>query len=157
MSQQDSNKNMSNEEKEAKIKAWNQNEFVKVQKYCVTQGVEPKRILQKKSQVIPPVLGVWYLESTTKGEDYWLISGELPTDISPAKVAKNAREALRHFSMNWQLKAANLEAALAEGKNESLDRETQVKYINELLVKAESIYAISQDEKLWAESGLQMS
>jgi hypothetical protein len=157
MSQEENFKSLSKEEKEAKIKVWNQNEFVKIQKYCVSKGVEPKRIKQASSQVIPPVLGIWYMESTTKGEDYWIISGKLPTDMSSAKVAKNAREALRHFSMNWQLKAANLEAALAEGKQTTIDRETQEKYINELSVKAETIYAIAQDEKLWAEAGLKMS
>jgi hypothetical protein len=157
MAQEENLKSLTNEEKEAKIKDWNQNEFVKIQKYCVTQGVEPKRIIQSKCQVIAPVLGIWYVESTTKGEDYWVISGELPTDISPAKIAKNAREALRHFSMNWQLKAANLENALTQGQQPNVDKETQEKYINELSVKAETIYQIAQDDKLWASVGLKMS
>jgi len=156
MTEQENIENLSAEEKEAKFKEWNQKEFVKIQKYCVTQGVQPKRIKQSKCQLLAPVLGIWYMESTTKGEDYWVISGDLPTDLSLASVAQNAREALRHFSMNWQLKSANLEAELASGKQQLKDRETQEKYIKELSVKAESIYAIAHDDKLWEATGLKM-
>jgi hypothetical protein len=156
MTQEENIANLSNEEKEARIKEWNQEEFVKIQKYCVTQGVQPKRIKQSKCQLLAPVLGIWYMESATKGEDYWIISGDLPTDLSPANVAKNAREALRHFSMNWQLKSANLEAELANGKQQLKDRETQVAYIKELVSKAESIYAIANDDKLWEATGLKI-
>jgi len=64
MTEQENIKNLTAEEKEAKFKEWNQKEFVKIQKYCVNQGVQPKRIKQSKCQLLAPVLGIWYMEST---------------------------------------------------------------------------------------------
>ncbi|TQV84404.1 DUF4826 family protein [Aliikangiella coralliicola] len=157
MSQQAQAEALSQEEAEAKIKRWNQEEFVKIQKFCQSQGVQIKGLKQNMCQCLPPVIGVWYIQSATKGEDYWVISGDFPTDLANASVAKNAREALRYFSMSWQIKAANLEDALAEGKIQLNDKETQQKFAKDLVEKAEKLYVISHDEKLWAQVGLKLS
>lgn len=148
---------LSAEEKQEQIQRWQQEEHVKIQKYCHSQGIQAKSLDQKQCQCLPPAVAVWYINSVTKGEDYWIISGELPTDLAPAKVANNAREAMRYFAMNWQLKAANLEDALAEGKVQLADRETQQKFAQELTVKAEAVYKLATDEKLWASTGLKVS
>ncbi|WP_196138053.1 DUF4826 family protein [Aliikangiella sp. G2MR2-5] len=157
MTEQVQQEPMSAQEKEEQIKRWNQEEFVKVQKFCVSKGVQPKKIEQSRTQCLPPVLGVWYVNSTTKGEDYWVLSGQLPTDLAPAKVANHAREALRYFSMNWQLKAANIEDAIAEGKFTGENKNTQEAFAKELVSKAEALYQIYSDEKLWAQTGLKAS
>ena len=141
-------------EAEEKIRRWNQEEFVKVQKHCMSKGVQPKTLDQSKTKCLPPIVGVWYINSATKGEDYWVLTGDLPSDLAPAKVAANAREAVKYFSMNWQLKAANIEDAIAEGKITGENKETQIKFIQELVTKAEGLYQLHSDEKLWASAGL---
>jgi hypothetical protein len=146
---------LSPEEQQQKAKQWNQEQFVKVQKYAMSQGVQVKAVKQELTRCLPPLIGIWYLNSSTKGDDYWVISGEFPTDLTKSTSAKNAREVIRHFSMQWQLKAANLEAGLAEGKVQLEDKETQQKFIDELVSKAEFLYQIYSDNKLWQGSGLE--
>jgi len=142
------------EQKEAEAKRWTEEEFVKIQKYCLSQGVQPKRVIQGSSQCLPPALGIWYVSSTTKNEDYWVISGQLPTDLAPAKIAENGREAIRYFYMNWQLKAANIEGQIAEGKFVGETAQTQKAIADNLTQKAESLYQIYRNDQLWAEAGL---
>jgi hypothetical protein len=146
---------LSNEEKEANIKAWNQEQFVKIQKYALSKGIQVKGVKQELSRCLPPVIGVWYINSTTQGEDYWIVSGSCPTDIAASTSAKNARQALSHFSLTWQLQAANLEAALADNTVTLSDKETQQKWAEELVNKAEMLYSIYNDQELWAGSGLE--
>lgn len=147
---------MTDEQRQQQDLRWNQEQSIKVQKFCLSKGVQPKRLVQPKCQCLPPLLGVWYLESSEKGQDYWVISGELPTDLVDAKVADNARKAIRHFSLNWQLKAANLEAELQANKVPASLIETNQKLARELMVKAESLYELSINDKLWKESGFSL-
>lgn len=154
MTEQVQDSPVSAEEAQEQIKRWHQEEFVKVQKFCVSKGVQAKSIDQTKTKCLPPIVGAWYVNTANKGEDFWVLTGDLPTDLAPAKVAPDAREALRYFSMNWQLKAANIEDAIAEGKITGENKETQIKFIQELVSKAEGLYQLHGDEKLWANAGL---
>ncbi|MDH5434322.1 MAG: DUF4826 family protein [Gammaproteobacteria bacterium] len=147
--------NLSPEERQAQINKWNQDEMVKVQKFCFSQGLQMNSIDQKKTLCLPPVMGVWFIKAKSPKQNYWIISGDFPTDITKADVAANAREALRHFSMSWQLKAARLQDDLAAGQRPTLsDRETQEKFANTLIAKAEMLYDIFTNDELWAGAGL---
>ena len=74
------------------------------------------------------------------------MSGDLPSDMVDVNVAKTAREAVRHFSMTWQLKAENL---IRSGATRD---ETQAKYANLLISRAQSLYQMQSDDKLWGEA-----
>lgn len=154
MSQNAQARDLSRAEVEEKVKRWNQEEFVKIQKYCLSQGVQMKALKQNMTQCLPPIIGIWYIHSTTKGKDYWVISGDFPTDLALVDVAKNAREAVRYFAMSWQLKAAKLQDGIAEGKIQLSDAKTQEKFAQELISKAEMLYGFQNDDKIWAGSGL---
>ena len=138
-----------------KIKKWSQEEFVKMQKFCLSKGIKFQGFKLDKSRCIPPSIGIWYINSDVKGEDFWAIGGQFPTDIAPANVAKDAREVTRHFALSWQLKAARMEDSIAEGKVQLGDKATQEKFIKELIEKAELLYKIHGDENLWAKQELQ--
>lgn len=64
----------------------------------------------------------------------WFVCGEIPLDYIPGENATTPREALRYFSMKWQLKAEN-----------AADEEQT----NELVEHAEAIYALAEDERFW--------
>jgi hypothetical protein len=83
------------------------------------------------------------------GSFRWIICGDLPTDHISSTVAGNAREALRHFSLKWQLDASRYEDpatrkafGLDENVNWSLHTER-------LIAKAEELYAMAENESLW--------
>lgn len=147
----------SKEQVQKNINRWNQEEIIKVQKFCSAKNIQLKGVKEDKCQVIPPHIGIWYITTSVKGEDYWVVSGDYPTDLAPKNVAKNARQVLRHFSMSWQLKAANLEAELAAGNIPQSNIQTQEKIVQELTEKAESLYKLMVNEKLWEPTGFKLS
>lgn len=144
------------EDKAQELKKWGQLEVVKVQKHCLSNGIQFKGFKKEKCLNIPPIIAIWYVLSDKKGEDFWVISGEFPTDVAPVSVAKDPRDATRYFSMSWQLKAARMEDALAEGKIQLGDKDTQQKVVEDLVKKAEILGDIHRDEKLWKGSGLEI-
>jgi len=146
--------NMTKEAEEAQFKKWSQTEYVKISKFCGSKGYRLDKIIQSKCQSLPPVLSVWYVKTNEKDVDLWVISGEFPTDIASSKVAKNAREALRYFSMSWHIQSAKLEDGVAEGKIELGDQKTQTKFAKELTASAENLYELYNSDKLWEASGL---
>ncbi len=140
---------LSREEQENKYNEWSQTEYVRISKYCSSKGYQIKSVEQKRCRILPPILGLWYIKTTEKNLDLWVISGDFPTDIANAGVAKTAREALRYFSMTWQVQAARLEEGVAAGKIDMVDEQTQTKFANELISRAENLYDLQADDKLW--------
>lgn len=79
----------------------------------------------------------------------WLICGDVPTDHVPADVAATARDALRHFSLKWQLGAARIDDPATRqlvglGENESGKAAAA-----ELAATAEELYALAAEDRLW--------
>jgi len=146
--------NVASKEAEQQFKKWSQTEYVKISKFCGSKGYRVSRVVHSKCQSLPPMLAVWYVKTNEKDVDLWVISGEFPTDITSSKIAKNAREALRHFSMSWHIQAAKLEDGIAEGKFELGDEQTQAKFAKELIARAEGLYDLYNSDKLWEASGL---
>ncbi len=64
----------------------------------------------------------------------WVICGEMPTDYVASDVAATPRDAARHFSLKWQMDAANT-------KNQAV--------VDMLTAKAEELYQIVEDDSLW--------
>ena len=148
---------MTNEDAEKQFKEWSQKEYVKISKYCASKGYQVKGLDQTKCQSLPPSLGIWYVKTTDKKIDLWVVSGDFPTDIIHSDVAKDAREVLRYFSMAWHIQAAKLEDGVAEGKIDLQDEETQTKFAKELTSRAESLYELFSSDKLWESSGLKVN
>ncbi len=86
-----------------------------------------------------PFLAVWKLTSL-EGKKFWVLSGDLPTDHINFEVAANAREALRHFSLKWQLQSENLLQA---------DIKEQKDFAHLLIGRAEGLYKLCEDDSLW--------
>lgn len=63
----------------------------------------------------------------------WFIAGDFPTDHVESSIAASVREAARYFALRLQVRAAN--------ESESG---------NDLAERAESLYQLTQDDRLWA-------
>ena len=147
---------LSKEDMEKQFKEWAREQYVAISKFCSTKGHQVIGLDQSKCQSLPPVLGIWYVKTDDKKIDLWVISGDFPTDIANSGVAKDARDAIRYFSMAWHIQAAKLEDGVAEGRIELKDKETQSNFAQQLTKRAESLYEIYNSEKLWANTGLTM-
>ncbi len=123
---------------------WIRTQFQKANKFLAEKGIIPSKVLDTESRYLAPYMAVWKIESKRPSKKtYWVLSGDLPSDLVDVSVAKTAREAVRHFSLTWQLKAENL---VRTGVTRDA---TQAKYANLLISRAESLYTMQNDDSLW--------
>lgn len=123
--------------------AWVREQFQAANKYLAENGIITDRVLTKESRYLVPYVAVWKFTTQDKKE-LWLVNGDVPTDVVGAKAAKDAREALRHIALQWQLKAQ----AIIDDPKAQQDEE-QMKYAQYLVSRAEGIHDAVQTEQLW--------
>lgn len=121
---------------------WQRECFQNAQKHLAEKGVMPKSLIEKESRFIAPLCALWKFKAQD-GKNYWVITGRLPTDHALASVAENARDALRYFSLQWQLKADQIiHSGGARDK-------TQVDFANLLINRAHGLYEMYERAELW--------
>lgn len=132
-------------------KQWMLQEHGKVLQYVSTNSLDFSKIIQKESAVLAPFVAIWLIESKTYSQGFWVISGDLPTDHIVGGNAKNAREAIKHFALRWQLKADNIlnELGLEYDSKQASENDTNKEFANILISKAEELYQLADKEKFW--------
>lgn len=118
---------------------WIREQYQIATKYLATQGLVTDSVVVEESRYLVPLMSIWKLK-VLDGSYFWVICGDLPSDYNTFDAAPNAREAVRHFSFKWQMQAENL---LKTGDKE------QEEFANLLISRAESLYDMHQQEKLW--------
>lgn len=126
---------------EEQLQEWVRTKFQEANKYLAEQGIISDQVMTKESRYLAPFVAVWKF-TTTETHKLWVINGDVPTDMVNEKVAKSAREAVRHFALNWQLKAEAIMQA---------DQPTQEQrnYATYLVNRAENVYQLYEQENLW--------
>ena len=120
---------------------WQRECFQNAQKHLAEKGVIPQTVVEKESRFIAPLVVIWKFKAQN-GKSYWVITGRLPTDHAEASAANNAREVLRYFSMQWQMKADQLMQSGAVDK-------TKVDFANLLINRAHGLYELFEKEEMW--------
>lgn len=134
------------QEMEAKRQEWIREHFQKANKFLAEKGVMPSNVLVDECRYLAPFVAIWKIESKQpKKQTYWVMSGDLPSDYVDVSVAQTARDAMRHFSMMWQMKAENLH------RSGVTKEKTQADFANLLVSRAEDLYKMANDEKIWGE------
>ena len=124
---------------QAQQQQWIREQYQIATKYLAEKGVVTDSVKVTDSRYIVPLLAVWKL-TAIDGKSFWVLCGDLPSDHSSADVAQDARAALRHFSLKWQMQAENL----LQAKNEEQDEFARL-----LIGRAEGLYKLINDESLW--------
>ena len=127
-------------EQEQELQAWVREQFQKANKYLAEKGILTQTVAPEDSRYLAPYLAVWKLRTTDSG-GVWVISGDLPTDHIDMGIAKDGRDALRHFSMKWQLQAENILQTNPD--------DTQKQFAELLINRAENLYQIYRDDTYW--------
>lgn len=128
---------------------WIQKQHGAVLGYCSRKELDVTGFIDDKSAILPPFVAIWLVESKPRKAKYWVISGDLPLDHIPFKLAKTPREVIRHFSLNWQLKAERLMQSLVQGKPQLGDQKKQRDFANVLVRKASMLYQLAEKDKIW--------
>jgi len=133
----------------AKIKSNHEQEDVKVWiKKCIDDavlelaldGIYANMLVEAKPAWAAPFqIVIGKIREMDKSKRFrWLICGEVPTDHLDSTAAATPREAARHFAMKWQLDATRLQ-----------DASQRKDFANQLVTKAEGLYALVDDASLW--------
>lgn len=89
-------------------------------------------------------------ESSRPNSFVWLICGDLPTDHIGSEAAATPRDALRHFSLKWQMDADRYKDP-AVRRAHGLPEDKDVTHLtDQLIAKAEELYAIAEEDSHWA-------
>lgn len=120
---------------------WVRAQFQKANQHLAGKGILPDNVTVAESRYLPPYFAVWRLNTKDK-QAYWVISGDVPTDHMPFSAAVNAREAVRAFSLHWQLKAQQI---IDSGANDK----TQHDFANLLISRAHGLYEMFNKDELW--------
>lgn len=126
---------------QAGLEKWVKQEFQRANAYLAENGILFESVFTENCRYLAPMLAVWKIKDRDK-KLYWVISGDVPVDLLTASVAENAREAIKHFSLAWQIKA---EAIIREESSDKVQREFAELLIN----KAEFLYQIQAKDELW--------
>ncbi|MBO1270152.1 DUF4826 family protein [Shewanella sp. 4t3-1-2LB] len=132
---------------EAQRTQWVREQFQKANRFLAEKGIVPAKVFTEECRYLAPLVALWKLESSMPSKKtYWVIGGELPADFVEVSAAKDARDAMRHFSLTWQMKAESLL------QSRSLDA-TQEKFARLLISRAESLYQLHSDDNFWQQQG----
>jgi hypothetical protein len=123
--------------------AWVRDQYQAATKFLANKGLVTDSVSVEESRYIDPLVAVWKLK-TINNQWFWVICGDLPSDNIAIDVATDAKEAMRHFSMKWQLQA---ETILQNGTATTEQKD----YAQLLISRAEGLYTLLNQKELWGE------
>ena len=117
-----------------------------VRKLMNLNAIDSFIVEAKPAWVLPFQILIGKIRAQGQSMDFeWFICGEVPTDFLESTVASTPKEAARHFAMKWQL-----EAAKHQDHSEQKEPVPELRNQDSQLVdKAEALYALTDDERLW--------
>lgn len=134
----------------AALKAWVEEQYQNMAHYAANQGLVADVADGRPVWAVPGqvFLGrIWPKGSAETA--YWVISGALPTDHIDAALAGTAREAARHFSLKWQLQAAQIERGAESGDEEEAIAPDWANIAERLVASAQTLYRMVEDDQYW--------
>jgi hypothetical protein len=126
---------------EAEIQEWVRLQFQRANLHLAEQGIVMESVAVAESRYLPPLIAVWKIHGLNKNV-VWAISGDVPVDYLPVAVAADAREAIKHFSYRWQMKAQQI-------IDNGISDQTSADYVQLLVGRANMLYDLSESETLW--------
>ncbi|SEA42274.1 DUF4826 family protein [Alkalimonas amylolytica] len=132
---------MSEQLTEQQQSEWVRSQFQKANQYLASKGILPDQVVVTESRYLVPLVAVWRIKSQDRKE-FWVLTGDLPTDHMALSGAKNAKEAIRAFSFQWQLKAQQILDTQQGDK-------TQLDFANLLISRAHGLYDLFDNETIW--------
>ncbi|MCL1094825.1 MULTISPECIES: DUF4826 family protein [Shewanella] len=132
------------QDQEALRQEWIRTQFQKANKFLAEKGIMPNKVYADESRYLAPFVAIWKMDSKKPAKQtFWVMSGDLPADYVDVNVAATARDAIRHFSMMWQMKAENIQRS-------GLTKDpAQAQFAELLISRAEGLYKMQADDKIW--------
>jgi len=135
---------MTNVNNPEELSAWVREQFQKANKHLAEKGILFESVMTEHSRYLAPYAAVWRIRAQDK-HSYWVVSGDLPADAIPLEAAADAQEAMKRFSYAWQINAENIMRA------DTVDQ-TEEAFATLLREKAEMLYSLATDKKIWRDA-----
>ncbi len=120
---------------------WVRAQFQRANKHLAEKGVLFDSVVTSECRYLAPFVAVWKIKDMDK-QYYWVISGDVPVDVTVESNAKDARDVLRYFSMYWQMKAENIRESSGGDK-------LKQEFADLLIRSAQNIYGAYSNDSLW--------
>ena len=151
---------MSNPNDKEAFRAWAQEQMQAMGKHLASRGLISKDEVRVEARWNYPfrilLAEAWGAKSAH--EKFWVIAGDVPVDHIERGLTADARTALKHFALRWQMQGAQVKSAdrdIAPDQQRSKLRVNWTEVGDTLAEKAEFIYALADDERNW-ESTMRM-
>ena len=143
---------MSEESDRKEAIAWAREQLRRAVDETTQRGVFVDQVVEAKPiWVLHEKIAIGQARESSRPDSFvWLICGDLPTDYVGSQAAANPRDALRHFSLKWQMDAERYQDP-AVRKAHGLSEDKDVSHLTDQLVaKAEELYAIAEEDSHWS-------
>ncbi len=151
---------MSNPNDKEAFRAWAQEQMKAMAKHLASRGLIDKDEVKVEARWNYPfrilLAQAWGAKSAH--EKFWVIGGDVPVDHIESGLALDARAALKHFALRWQMQGARVKSADRDVPADQQRSKLRVNWTevgDTLAEKAEFIYALADDERNW-ESTMRM-
>lgn len=129
---------------EQEIVTWSREAYQKATSFLAQKGIITETVATEQSRYLAPLVAIWKIKSN-KGKWFWVITGDVPSDMLAGDAAKTARDAVRSFSFKWQVDSESIRSQPGQTK-------TQLDFANVLQSRAEGLYGIFDQEDIWQQS-----
>jgi len=136
------------------LKKWVKNQLQSAVKELTEQGLFNTAMVEAKpAWVLPFGLLIGMIREQGESNSFdWFIKGDFPADRVHSSKASTAREAARHFALQWQLEARRIEDHNGKPPGERAPSSVAGKTSSQLVEMAQSLYELVDQDSLWAQS-----
>jgi len=133
--------------------AWVADERKKVVAYLAAQGVDHLGVGEWPAWHVCPYLAVWAVQSKKSPGvvGWWAISGDVPTDYIGSADAKHPREAMVHFSRQWDALSNHMARGVAHPNSKIGNRSDWPTLAPLLRTRGELLGRFAADETIWSD------
>lgn len=148
---------MANPNDQEALRAWANDQMKAMAKHLASHGLITKdevRVEGRWSYPFRILLGQGWGKRSPH-ERFWVIAGDVPVDHLDGELAADARAALRHFALRWQVQGARVKSGdrdLEAGAPRSKARVDWTELGDSLALRAEFIYALADDDRNWQQT-----
>lgn len=122
---------------------------------CVArEGLAHGRLGEWPAWHVMPYASIWAVESQHRPEwiGWWVICGDLPTDVLPAAGLDTPRDALRAFGKRWVAHAQTLDGGTVPAAWTHIPADGLPKLAAQLRTRGAALQAWAEDPAAWGEA-----
>jgi hypothetical protein len=122
---------------------------------CVArEGLDHGRLGEWPAWHVMPYASIWAVESRQRPEwiGWWVICGDLPTDVLPAAGLETPRDALRAFGKRWVAHGQSLDGGTLPQAWRHVPPADLPKLSAQLKARGAALQAWAEDDSAWGEA-----